>query len=211
MILNYVFYINIVEVSNNKTIAKDGLISFNDWDSTEHPIIDLKGEWVFYPNTLTNEINNDSEPVISSVPHLWDNNEFTYGTYQLSITGLKPHTSYGFYIQDEFTAYNLISNGELIASNGVVSSSIETSKPQWIPRIGVIHTDENGEILLRMEISNFVLPTGGFRNTIKLGQSDELFNYYMNRNVIETVLLVLIFFISILFLMLYYKNKNKRA
>ena len=182
----------------------------------QSPVIELNGEWEFYPNSLKKGLS-DSDPVIKTVPHFWENDEdmglspYGFGTYLLRITGLKPSVVYAVQITDEVTAYRLYANDNVIAENGQTGSSKDTYYPQWKPTQAVFSTDENGNAELVMEISNFDYYRGGFWNNIKFGLAENIMKQTTRANLLNMFLATSILIMGFLniFLFFLYKKRGK--
>lgn len=160
--------------------AKNGVLNLENWDWTKNGIIEVGGEWNFYPNLFKEDLNNHTPSVIENVPHFWEKDSnmkfspFCFGTYKLKIIGLKPKSIYGLEMPDEATAYTVFINNENVVSNGIVSKKQRTYLPQWHPLTSVFQSDENGTVEFVVEISNFDYHRGGFWNSIKIGTVNDI-------------------------------------
>jgi len=197
-------------------LAQSGVLDFHAWDWTENPVVELNGEWEFYPNSLKQGLPKDNS-VIKTVPHLWEQDEdlnfspFGFGTYRLKINGLKPSGIYGLQITDEVTAYRLYVNNAIVAENGVISPIKSTYIPQWLPVQSIFEADENGNAEFVMEICNYDYNRGGFWNNIKIGQADEIFKEASSGKILDMFLFTSILVIACLnlfFHFLYHKRSN---
>lgn len=175
MILMYIFFI-FQSKQSSEAFAKAGTLNLKSWDFEKHEIVQLNGQWNFYPSMLKSDINADTPSINKIVPDYWEedsNLKFSphgFGTYKLKITGLKPNSIYGVDLPDQVTSYSLYANNKKIAKNGTVSKEGGTYIPNWHPMTNALQTDENGEVTLVMEIANFKYTRGGFWNSIKFGE-----------------------------------------
>lgn len=141
--------------------AHNGSLNLSTWKLNEDPRLDLKGQWLFYPNKLSSDLNEDSLALPTNVPHFWEDDSARnyspngYGTYTLNISGLNPNVIYGIEMIDTVTAYHLYINDELLISNGIVGKTKDTSTPTWKEQIGVFKAKKDGTVSIRMEVSNF--------------------------------------------------------
>lgn len=167
--------------------AEKGLLNVEDITWTEGALIALRGEWLFYPQQLKQEITESQSWLYKSVPHFWevdtdlDNSPYGFGTYRLKITGLRPNEILGFQILDQVTAYDLWANDSLVASNGSVGKNTNDYSPKWKPTVGIFQADKKGQVDLIMEVSNFSYYRGGFWNSIEVGSVDTVITKF-NRN-----------------------------
>lgn len=216
MIGIYIFFI--AESKESKPcFSKDGILNLEDWDWSKNSIIELNGEWKYYNNLLKENLDDETQSAIRNVPDFWESNPdmnfspFNYGTYTLKITGLKPSEIYGLEMPDQVTAYALFANNKKIASNGIVSKDVDSSVPQWKPMTSVFITNENGEVEFAMEISNFDYYRGGFWNSIKMGNVNDIFTDANKNKSREMFLFGTIFIIGLISLGLFFTYKRKKA
>lgn len=216
MIGIYIFFI--AESKESKPcFSKDGILNLEDWDWSKNSIIELNGEWKYYNNLLKEDLNDETQSTIRNVPDFWESNPdrnfspFNYGTYTLKIIGLKPSEIYGLEMPDQVTAYALFANNKKIASNGIVSKDADSSVPQWKPMTSVFITNENGEVEFAMEISNFDYYRGGFWNSIKMGNVEDIFTDANKNKSREMFLFGTIFIIGLISLGLFFTYKRKKA
>lgn len=156
--------------------AVKGIMDLRNWDS-DHFAVALDGEWEFYPNQLIHSgFSSDKftqAPKFIIVPGTWNNSygsRFGFATYRLSILlPDKDKLPYVFKLSEMGTAYSMFVNGHLVASNGKVGKTEETSKPQFLPLI-TESLELNSKIEIVVHISNFHNRDGGFWYSILLGK-----------------------------------------
>lgn len=194
--------------------ANNGILNLENWNWSESKIIQLNGEWNYYPSLLREDLNADTISSVKRVPHFWETDSdlnyspYGYATYRLQITGLEPLSIYGLEILDEVTAYRLFANDVLAASNGIVSKESSTYLPYWHPEQSVFQADENGKVELTMEIANFAYYRGGFWNSIKMGNINDIFAEVNRGKMLDLFLFTSIFIVGLLnfFLFLIYQR-----
>ncbi|MCY6483863.1 GGDEF domain-containing protein [Clostridium aestuarii] len=216
MSLTYIFFIS--ESKNSvASFASNGNLNLKNWDWSKDEIVELNGEWSFYPNLLKEDIDVNSVPKIEKVPGSWEDytdihlSPYGFCTYKLKVYGLKPLEIYGVELSDEATAYNLFANNKKIASNGVVSNKFKTYTPQWNPITSVFETDENGEVELIMEIANFDYYTGGFWNSIKIGKVEDILSYSNKNKMIDMFIFSTVFIIGLFSLGLFFIYRKDKT
>ncbi len=172
--------------------AHAGNLELDNWNQED--VIDLYGQWLFYPDMLYDDIDKNSSPLVKKVSHWWeedrelDYNPYGYGTYILSIKGLEPNREYAISIIDVVTAYNLYVNGEKTISNGTVGRSKATSTPKWEQKTTMFKADGKGQVNIAIEVSNFDYYRGGLWNTPELGSVQAILDYQNREKVIEMFL-----------------------
>lgn len=204
-----------VDHSNKSYYAQKGILNLENWEMASEHIITLKGEWLFFPSQLRQDINPKSLTVYQQVPHYWEsdtylNSPYGYGTYQLTLTGLEPFQVYSIHIIDEVTAYTLYANHILIASNGLVSDLPEMYKPGWKPEFAVFKADDMGSVKLEMEIANFDYYRGGFWNSPRIGDVDKMVSAISREKAIELFLFTTILIMGFINLAFFITNKNDK-
>ena len=197
--------------------ANLGVLDLADWHCDQDKLVELGGEWKFYPNMLASDWRKAGTPTIKEVPHFWEEDEdlgnspYGYGTYVLEIQGLKANESYGIDITDTVTAYTLYVNDKQILSNGTVGTSKETSVPQWKQETGVFQADDKGNAELVMEISNFDYYRGGMWNTPVIGTVGNILDHVQLQKVGEMFLFTVMISFAFFNLGLYVIYRKNRA
>jgi len=115
-------------------VAKKGVLDLRGWDFEENGMIDLKGEWEFYWDTLytvqdfkNNHLHNKE---YINFGKLWSNfstHKYPYqgkATYHLKILSEDTTTFLNFYfVEPPYSASKIFVNGVLIGGNGRVSEN----------------------------------------------------------------------------------------
>jgi hypothetical protein len=175
----------------------------------------LNGQWLYFENQLLlpEEVQDlRGAPVV--FPKTWNEEGKSgvgFGTYSLKILPPSNIPALALEIPQLYSSYELWANGKLIASNGKVGRTAETSIPQWRPQ--TVAVENSGDTLrLVLRISNFQHHTGGVREPLYLG-SDRLLQQHRawseGSNRIEILTL---FILGLVFLFVYaLKGKKKVA
>ncbi len=207
MLLTYLAYYMIQDGSALAVDSKieKGRVSLPELDAQEF-IVKLKGEWKYYDSKRLDEISEASTSTLVVIPenqNTSNNKQFyRYGTYTMEISNLTPNKAYGIYSGSQVTAFNLYANNLLVFSNGRMSDSQNSHVSEWKPKAGTIYSDNEGNIRLAVEISNYEYPDGLFWTPMQIGQPDLIFNDYYNKRVIDIAFLIgflIIFFLLISF------------
>jgi len=197
--------------------AKNGVLALESWNCSINEMVDLNGEWRFYPNMLKKDLKPETPSKYKVVPHWWESDPdlmfspFGFATYQLEIRGLKPYALYGLHIADEVTSYTLFANGKKVISNGKVSEKREAYTPQWHSATGVFQADKNGIVQLVLEISNFDYYRGGFWNSPKIGSVGAILAYIHIAKIRETFLFTSIFIMAVINLGLFFIYRKDKT
>jgi hypothetical protein len=162
-------------------LARRGIIDLRQHNFSESGYIPLDGEWELYMSSLIPPANffiNPQTPVdYVRFPATWDENSKSlkpgngFATYHLRLI-VKPQP-FSLELPHFYSAYSIWINDKLVAKNGVVGMTRETSQPQWLPQT-VDYTAASDTLDLVMHVSNFTHAKGGIRESILLGQPEEL-------------------------------------
>ena len=190
---------------------ENATLDLSHWNPDQ--IIDLDGEWEFFDQSLAEDISGTG--TIVQVPHEWENNPiygnlpYGYATYRLTITGLTEDKVYGVSLVDSGVSYRLTANDHLVMANGVVSRTSENYVPYWRSEVGYFSPDENGTVVLTMEISNYNHYRAGFWNSISMSDSSTLFNYEIIHYVIISLLFGIIMALGVYFITLHLLSRKE--
>src|SRR5699024_4167735 len=80
-------------INTSEVAVENGEIDLSSWDFTEEGILDLSGDWNFYPYALVGSMDDvEDAPKTIHIPGDWSetlngdaNNPYGYGTYHLRI------------------------------------------------------------------------------------------------------------------------------
>ncbi|MBF0237669.1 MAG: Hpt domain-containing protein, partial [SAR324 cluster bacterium] len=168
-------------MAQSKPLAIRGVLDLRQWDFQQDEVVNLDGEWQFYWNQLLLPEDLETKQGRLSgyfkVPKSWNNYELEdgtkvtaegYGTFYLKILLPDKKPLLIFKIPDLGTAYELWINRQLSASAGEIGTTREHSRPQLLPHLVQIQTDQSSlELVLRM--SNYHAQAGGPWYSISLG------------------------------------------
>jgi len=162
--------------------AEKGILDLRGFDLSGDKIAPLNGEW----NFCWKELLSPSEACkktgdFYNVPGSWkssgsniDRTSDGYGTLSLTIHKDKTTTPLALKIPSISSSYNLWINEKPVCTNGIVSKSLESAEPVWLPRV-VVLPDTDGEIIrLTLQISNFHDQRDGFWGSINLGTTENI-------------------------------------
>jgi hypothetical protein len=208
-------FISRVSAQNSAHIT-DGVCDARKIDLTERRI-QLNGYWRIVKDRLITPEQlkqSSSEPIY--VPSLWNDADTRragvgYGTYVLRII-LPPHLKgkkLGLEIPQLYNSYHLFINDSLLASNGTPGSSADSSLPQWRPQ-SIQFSSHLDTTTILLQLSNFHHFKGGIREPIYLGLSENIDSHFSSSYVSTFAEVVLLFLLSVFFLVLFRLRGNKR-
>ena len=160
------------------TAAQQSVLDLRSQDIKEN--ITLNGEWLFYwQELLDGTTKAENAPLLVRVPKLWTyyNIEgrrypaYGYATYATTILLPKHSSLLRISMPEVYTAYKLIINGEVVATNGTVSKTAGESKPQWLHKDVDLHAGVD-TLHVFLQISNFHHSKAGIAKPIFLGPKE---------------------------------------
>jgi hypothetical protein len=173
--------------------------------------VPLNGQWEFYMSELLTPASLESRQAdqkeFIEFPSSWNELNksrepgFGYATYRATVL-LSTREPLALEIPDMYTAYVLWINDSIVASNGKVGTTQESSQPQYLPRtVPLKQTSDTLQFVL--QISNFHHANGGIRESIFIGPREHMLQkraIAVNTNIVMfCILIVLAIFFIILF------------
>lgn len=153
-------------------------------NNMQQSIVSLSGEWEFYWQRLVD--GNNALPqqpdTYSKLPQLWNDIHIQgrsipsqgYATYRLRVVLPPGHAApAGLLVPDFYTAYRLYANGQLVASDGQVGTSKDSSYPHWSSKVAMLPNNRDTLELL-LQVCNFIHAKGGCMKLIQLGSYEQL-------------------------------------
>lgn len=197
-------------------IAQDGQIEIDE--ITDRTVYRLKGDWEFYPNVFLTENNLSDEIQVQyrTIEHIWTNdssfnNGFGYASYRLEINGLNSDTDYGILLEEAGSNYQLWVNNRMLLSNGEIVKNALLSKGKTFTQKNVFRSDDNGNTIIILEVSNFTKINGGVKFAPLIGNLNEISQYYEASLIVESIVFSAMISLSMIFLMLAIIVKDKRS
>lgn len=147
--------------------------------------IALNGYWEFYWNELVSP--NQLRPTRSYYyfPSPWEGEIPTgetieaigYATYHMKVIMDQSDEEYALFLDDNYSSYRLYVNGEILATNGIVSNTKSSYSPEWRPQVISLPENQN-EYDLVLQIANFHHSKGGAGEPILFGEKNDIARFY---------------------------------
>jgi two-component system sensor histidine kinase ChiS len=192
--------------------AESGMLDLRDWNKDGESVLDLDGEWLFYPDQLleqTEDFASASRYSSVSVPGNWKS-ELTgkkrsdakgFGTYRLQIVLGKEAGAYGFRVPLIRTSHRLIINGEQLGGSGEVGSNASEYAAGVEPYVAFKEIDSR-TIDIVVQVANYDMSgSGGIVFPISMGPQKLIIREQINQAAFEfgmiVVFLLLAFYFSL--------------
>ncbi len=202
-----------------RPLAAQGLLDLRSWDFEKDGIVELNGDWQFYPNQLLRsaDFRENQSFALIKVPGSWDNFELNgrkigvtgYATYRLQIQ-LVDRLPYqlGLRLLLIDSAYELEINGKLIYKNGKVGRDAADSMLSKSHGKVLLPLNSNSyEIVLRVSDYHYH-EDGGIVYPILIGSMESLDQEEINEAYIEWFLIGILSIMGIYHLGLYFIRRN---
>lgn len=196
--------------------AINGVLDLSDLKIDDKSVIELDGEWEFYPNALLKpeEINKDSAKTYIKVPSNWTSTLNKGGT---SADGSGTYRLIVKVPEDRMYAIktNSIRSAALIYLNGYKTARMGTTSlyrdnfHRDSKFMVVTVSSEHHEIEIIIHVSNFDQETGGIIKSIKFGSSDAIMYQHSKSLILDTVTFSISLILSIFFMILYIQQKEE--
>lgn len=186
---------------NPKVEAQAGVLNLSGVNFNEDGFISLVGEWEFYWLELLEaedfKSGDQPAPLFAKVPGIWNRLALAgenlpgngYATYRLHVKNADlEETLAGINISSTAASFNLLINGEQVATRGQVGSTAETTisshqgSTVYFPIV-----EDDFEMII--QVANFSYPRGGLRKNIYLGTGSAI-NAFANTLSFRQVFLV---------------------
>lgn len=185
ILISFTFNI-LYQQQEEKQQAQKGVLDLSNWDFEKDGVVSLDGEWEFYWNQLLTyeDFNGEEENKLDGyykIPSVW--NDYTlngdklpgegYATYRLKVKVNDISSLKGLKILNQSTAYKLMINDKVIARNGQVGKTKETSIPEYRPQtVSFENTSQDFEIII--QVSNYTYSRGGIWYSTYLGNDQHI-------------------------------------
>lgn len=165
---------------------KNGVLDLRDWDAAESHIINLDGQWEFYPHVFLMDHRTESlkdDCIWLQVPGNWNDtmetgnsNPFGYGTYRLQILINPDHDyTYSIRVPSVRSSSELFVNDKLIAKSGQPATNMEDYVSKNLPYSASFTTGGNEVIEVVVQAANFKdYRDSGIVRSMKFGTVDKM-------------------------------------
>ncbi|PKL15411.1 MAG: hypothetical protein CVV49_21310, partial [Spirochaetae bacterium HGW-Spirochaetae-5] len=203
----FLFIMGCTQEKNGSTYAVSGVADLSR-SGYIPKIIDLNGEWEFYPGVLLTPADFENpdkllRPVFLHVPGDWNKLQDAkgIGTYRLKVMLPPERKNYSLKIKWVRTICKVWADNNLLAEIGEIKDPVQSS----LPKGNIAITDFNTEgtvMTLTAQVVNFQDRRGGLCYPVSIGPpsaiySAEIFNTFLNSIVLGALAIVIIFHLTI--------------
>ncbi len=176
----------------------------------------LRGDWYYFGNQLVSPIDIDaSGKTFGYFPKIWNENANAesgsgFATYANTMCLPKGTSSLALEIPQLYSSYSLYSNDNLVAVNGRVGATKDSTSPQWMPQT-VSFENTSDTVKLVLQIANFHHHNGGAKDPLYLGSSailQQKRSMAVTANLVESIALTVI---AVTFLGIYFFWSRKKV
>lgn len=181
LILLFLLLLSREGLSHSYDPVKQGMLDLRTWNSIEHPLVSLDGEWEFYwSKLLLSQDLKNVKPSFAQLSIPW-NEQLIDGkylpkdgcaTYVLKIL-MPSMDSVSFAVPAVFNSYAFYVNDKLVCSSGKVGTSAADMVPQWRPRtVSIASPGDTLQVIF--QIANFQHTRGGSSQRMQIGTTSYL-------------------------------------
>lgn len=193
---------------NNSSISAVSGVADLSGNEYKSEIIDLNGEWEFYPGALLTpaELNDAGrllKPLYLHVPGDWNSiqGDKGYGTYRLKVLFPSGRINYSIKIKWIKSICRVWADDNLLAEIGEVKDPPEDSLPGGYMAVRDF-SSKKGEVVFTVQVINYQDRRGGLCYPVSIGPPSaiytaELFNTFLNSLVLGALAIVIIFHLTI--------------
>lgn len=208
--------INKDSITELDLIANHGQLKISE--ISDNTVYRLSGDWEFYPRIflLDDGTFYKLAPEYKSINHTWQadknfENGAGYATYRLTLSGLNPDDEYGILLEEAGSSYQLWVNDELKLSNGEIAKNALISHGASYTDKSVFRSDEKGNAIIVLEVSNFTLSDGKIKFSPLIGTVDDVFYYFETSLIVEMFVFSALTMVTVIFILLAIIVKDRRS
>jgi len=162
-------------------------VVLENWQPERDACLPLAGQWEFYWGALLSphDFRSANPPPKTgwfTMPSVWNGTVVNgreldghgFATFRLRLRGLAQQERLALLLPYAFSAYRLWVDDRLTASAGRVGASAGRMEPRYRARVAMIDPATDGEVVLTLQISNFLHAKGGMRAPIRMTTADRL-------------------------------------
>ena len=183
----------------------NGVVHISDPERLEKEIINLNGNWEFYPAQEFQSFNREQyDMAFIKVPGAWEYNakknlQADFACYRIKIMGLKPATRYAIFSRVcPSTASKFFCNGVKVGEYGRYSSNEKLAKSAECPVYLFLNSDSIGTIELVIQVSSFSNYQSGIVSSLLFAENKVITKHFILIIICTTLLLGAILFTCII-------------
>ncbi|MEK5232993.1 ATP-binding protein [Lysinibacillus sp. FSL K6-0232] len=203
----------------NFKIVEDGAVTIGAEQLQNNQLVELDGEWAFYPNILISPQESlatyKAQRVSIPVPANWGkyvqpNKEgLTIGTYHLKVT-VPVEGQYGLYIRTIRHASRIFINGLEVGGKGNPSPASNHYQSENSDNYTVVTQSKHQEIDVLIQVANFHLPKAGIIYPIEFGTAEAVQYHYHIKVFTDVLVSVGYIVIGIIYIISYAQNRKRK-
>ena len=202
--------------------VKYGTLTVKDNQRLEHWPMYLSGTWQLYIDKMLPTVEDvwiQPPDAYIIVPGTWNYTLFRHRhsvkavcTYRMNIKKLKPSYKYAFYMKDSpRTAVSIYCNGKFVKDVGTVCEDLTKTKAMRQPLYAEVFSDQQGNLELVFQVSNYNYRKGGLTDAIRFGEAECVFREFCRVVGARLYFCANLFVLALYNLMLFLLDKKHRG
>lgn len=217
---SFIFF-NDLPSSKEQPLAVNGVMDLSGWNWVEHEVVQLDGEWEFYPGQFVGQdpfpAPSDHAPAYLSVPSSWGKQSQElqqsqepqktlipsrgYGTYRLVIKNVGLDGIVGLKKTNIRSSAKIYVNGQEILKDGLPSERAQDYTFSNVPQVSYFQAD-SGDLEILVHVSNYDYFQGGISGPILLGSQKAISNIDNKAKYLDIAIQMTLLVIGLVYLLL---------
>lgn len=193
-------------------IAINGVLDLSDWDFDRDGVISLKGPWKFkwMEDSLAYSQSQYNDSAWDSVllPSTWKNTvheKYGYGWLRLNVI-VNNNRHLSLFLKNDNNSADIYCNGKKLISCGITGNTPESDFQER--KSQSIRLPQDDTLKFAWKIVNFDDEVGGPRNSIMIGNDNDILNFILKLNFQKTLIFGILFIIFIYHILIWFSRRS---
>lgn len=218
-LLLMIFLLLALEGMARQPAAVKGVLDLRGYSFENDGPVRLSGEWEFYWKQLYDKVPANAAQQVISLPGLWNGyqwqgkelDEDGYATFHLRLLLPRNHPVLSVDMPYMYTAYKVYVDEVLVCENGTVSGEAVSHRSSFRTQLSSFHADEDGEIDILIQVSNFEDRKGGMWEVPMISVTDQIVTNHSRKLALEFFVIGALVLFGLYQIGLYFIRKEDKS
>ncbi len=214
-----IFLLLALEGMARQPAAVKGVLDLRGYSFENDGPVRLSGEWEFYWKQLYDKVPANAAQQVISLPGLWNGyqwqgkelDEDGYATFHLKLLLPRNHPVLSVDMPYMYTAYKMYVDEVLVCENGTVSGEAVSHRSSFRTQLSSFHADEDGEIDILIQVSNFEDRKGGMWEVPMISVTDQIVTNHSRKLALEFFVIGALVLFGLYQIGLYFIRKEDKS